>query len=41
MVAANLAIGVAVTGSFAILLLEFLEETRAPDDDDLPDEQDG
>ena len=38
MVPINLAIGVSVTGSFGLLLLEFLEETRAPCDDDEPDE---
>ena len=36
----NFAVALSVTGSFAILLVEFLEETRAPQDDPLPDEED-
>ena len=39
MVIVNLAVGAAVTGSFGLLLLEFLEETRVPQDDDMPDEE--
>lgn len=38
MVAVNAAVGLAVTGSFGLILLEFLEETRAPQEDDVPDE---
>ncbi|HET7307571.1 MAG TPA: MnhB domain-containing protein [Gammaproteobacteria bacterium] len=30
MVIVNIAVGVAVTGSFGVLLIEFMEETRAP-----------
>jgi multicomponent Na+:H+ antiporter subunit B len=40
MVVANAAVGMAVTGSFGLILLEFLEETRGPETDDLPDEAD-
>ena len=40
MVVTNFAVGMAVTGSFGLILLEFLEETRAPEDDDVPDEAD-
>lgn len=40
MMMANAAVGVAVTGSFGLILLEFLEETRAPEGDDVPDEAD-
>jgi multicomponent Na+:H+ antiporter subunit B len=40
MVIANLAVGVSVTGSFGQLLLEFMEETRSPEDDPVPDEAD-
>lgn len=40
MVASNLAVGAAVTGGFATLLLEFMEETRAPQRDDVPNEAD-
>ena len=39
MVMANLAVALSVTGSFAVLLVEFLEETRAPQDDPVPDEE--
>lgn len=38
MVVGNFAVGVAVTGSFGLILLEFLEETREPESDDVPDE---
>lgn len=34
MVVANFAVGLAVSGSFGLLLLEFMEETRAPKADD-------
>ncbi len=40
MVVINFAVALAVTGGFAMLLLEFLEETRAPESDDVPDEED-
>ena len=40
MVVVNAAVALSVTGSFALLLLEFLEETRAPADDPIPDEED-
>ena len=36
----NAAVAVSVTGSFGLLLVEFLEETRTPDADSMPDEQD-
>ncbi|HET7300722.1 MAG TPA: MnhB domain-containing protein [Oleiagrimonas sp.] len=39
MVIVNLAIGAAVVGSFGLLLLEFMEETRAPKTDDIEDEE--
>jgi multicomponent Na+:H+ antiporter subunit B len=40
MVVVNFAVGVSVTGSFAQLLLEFMEETRSPEGDPVPDEED-
>lgn len=40
MVIVNLAIGAAVVGSFGVLLLEFMEETRAPKTGDIEDEED-
>ncbi len=40
MVVLNAAVGVAVIGSFGVLLLEFMEETRAPKTDDVEDEED-
>jgi multicomponent Na+:H+ antiporter subunit B len=40
MVVTNFAVGIAVAGSFALLLLEFMEETRSPEDDPVPDEED-
>lgn len=40
MVAVNYAVGCAVIGSFGVLLLEFMEETRAPENDPVPDEED-
>jgi multicomponent Na+:H+ antiporter subunit B len=40
MVIANFAVGVSVAGSFGMLLLEFMEETRSPESDTLPDEED-
>ncbi len=40
MVVVNFAVALSVTGSFAILLVEFLEETRAPGDDVVLDEED-
>jgi multicomponent Na+:H+ antiporter subunit B len=40
MVVANLAVGVSVSGSFGVLLLEFMEETRSPESDPVPDEED-
>jgi hypothetical protein len=36
----NFAVGLAVIGGFANLLLEFLEETRSPESDTVPDEED-
>lgn len=39
MVVANFAVALSVRGSFAVLLVEFLEETRAPQDDPVPDEE--
>jgi multicomponent Na+:H+ antiporter subunit B len=36
----NFAVGLSVTGSFGLLLLEFMEETRSPEDESLPDEED-
>lgn len=41
MVAVNYAVACAVIGSFGLLLLEFMEETRAPENDSIPDEADG
>jgi multicomponent Na+:H+ antiporter subunit B len=40
MVVVNLAVAFSVVGSFGLLLLEFMEETRAPDEDPVPDEAD-
>lgn len=40
MVILNAAVGLAVIGSFGVLLLEFMEETRAPGTDDVQDESD-
>jgi multicomponent Na+:H+ antiporter subunit B len=40
MVIANFAVGLSVAGSFGLLLLEFMEETRAPESDTVPDEED-
>jgi multicomponent Na+:H+ antiporter subunit B len=40
MVITNFAVGLSVTGSFGLLLLEFMEETRSPADDPVPDEAD-
>jgi multicomponent Na+:H+ antiporter subunit B len=40
MVVANFAVGVSVAGSFGLLLLEFMEETRSPETDPVPDEED-
>ncbi len=40
MVIVNVAVALSVTGSFALLLVEFLEETRAPQDGPVPDEED-
>lgn len=40
MVIVNVAIGVAVIGSFGVLLLEFMEETRAPKAGDVENEED-
>jgi len=40
MVVANFAVGVSVAGSFGLLLLEFMEETRSPDSESMPDEED-
>jgi multicomponent Na+:H+ antiporter subunit B len=39
MVVVNAAVLLAVTGSFGLLLLEIMEETRAPEDDPVPDEE--
>jgi len=36
----NCAVGLAVTGSFGQLILEFLEETRSPEDESEPNEAD-
>ncbi len=38
MVILNAAVGLAVIGSFGVLLLEFMEETRAPETDDIEEE---
>ena len=38
MVVGNGAVGLAVTGSFGLILLEFMEETREPESDDMTDE---
>lgn len=40
MVVANFAVGLSVAGSFGLLLLEFMEETRSPESDSVPDEED-
>lgn len=40
MLLVNAAVALSVTGSFGLLLLEFMEETRAPADDSIPDEAD-
>ncbi len=40
MVVANFAVGLSVAGSFGLLLLEFMEETRSPESDSMPDEED-
>lgn len=40
MLVVNFAVAMAVTGGFGMLLLEFLEETRALESDNLPDEED-
>lgn len=40
MVIVNMAVGVAVVGGFGVLLLEFMEETRAPETGDIEDEED-
>jgi multicomponent Na+:H+ antiporter subunit B len=36
----NFAVGLSVAGSFGLLLLEFMEETRSSADESLPDEED-
>lgn len=41
MVIVNFAVGLSVAGSFGLLLLEFMEETRSPEDDPVPDEENG
>jgi multicomponent Na+:H+ antiporter subunit B len=40
MVLVNLAVGLSVAGSFGLLLLEFMEETRSSKSDPVPDEED-
>jgi multicomponent Na+:H+ antiporter subunit B len=40
MVVTNFAVALAVAAGFAMLLLEFLEETRAEASDNVPDEED-
>jgi multicomponent Na+:H+ antiporter subunit B len=40
MVVANFAVALSVAGSFGLLLLEFMEETRSPESESLPDEED-
>ncbi|HLH91979.1 MAG TPA: MnhB domain-containing protein [Xanthobacteraceae bacterium] len=40
MVVVNFCIFLSVTGSFGLLLLEFMEETRSPAEDSVPDEAD-
>lgn len=40
MVPVNYAVACAVIGGFGMLLLEFMEETRAPENDPVPDEAD-
>jgi multicomponent Na+:H+ antiporter subunit B len=39
MVIVNFAVGLSVAGSCALLMLEFLEETRSPESDSVPDEE--
>ena len=39
MLVVNAGVALSVAGSFALLLLEFMEETRAPADDPVPDEE--
>ena len=39
MVVVNAAVGFAVAGSFGLILGEFMEETRGPEDEDMPDEE--
>jgi multicomponent Na+:H+ antiporter subunit B len=41
MLPANAGVALSVTGSFGLMLIEFLEETRAPEDDSMPNEEDG
>jgi multicomponent Na+:H+ antiporter subunit B len=40
MVVANFAVGLSVAGSFGLLLLEFMEETRSPETESMPNEED-
>jgi multicomponent Na+:H+ antiporter subunit B len=40
MVVVNFAVGVSVAGSFGLLLLEFMEETRSTESESMPDEED-
>jgi len=40
MVVVNFAVALAVVGGFGLLLIEFMEETRAPEEDPVPDEED-
>jgi multicomponent Na+:H+ antiporter subunit B len=40
MVGANFAVGLSVAGSFGLLLLEFMEETRSPETESMPNEED-
>jgi multicomponent Na+:H+ antiporter subunit B len=40
MVVANFAVALSVAGSFGLLLLEFMEETRSPESESMPDEED-
>lgn len=40
MVVVNFAVALSVAGSFGLLLIEFMEETRSPKDDPVPDEED-
>ncbi|TGE02306.1 MnhB domain-containing protein [Methylobacterium nonmethylotrophicum] len=39
MIVVNAAVALSVTGSFGLLLLEFMEETRVPSDESVPDEE--